>query len=51
MTERTSMRQVSVRLSEDEANEVERLADDDGRSVANYVRRVVVAHLDEMRGQ
>jgi len=42
------MRQISVRLQEDEAEQVERLADADGRSVTNYVRRLLLTHLDEM---
>lgn len=39
------MKQVSVRLSDDEGEVIERLAEEDGRSVANYTRRLIQQHI------
>lgn len=41
------MRQVSVRLSDDEGTMIERLAEEDGRSVSNYTRRVLQQHISD----
>lgn len=38
------MKQISLRLEDDDADLVQRLADADGRSVSNYVKRVLLAH-------
>jgi len=48
-TERPT-KQISVRLQVDEAVKVERLATAEGRSVTNYVRRVLLDHLEEVKG-
>jgi uncharacterized protein (DUF1778 family) len=45
------MNQVNVRLNDDDAELIRQLARDSGRSVANYVRRVVVLHLDTVRAK
>lgn len=44
------MKQVSVRLSDDEGETLEHLAETDGRSVANYTRRVIQQHLATVTG-
>lgn len=41
------MKQISVRMTDDEGQKVEQLAEADGRSVTNYVRRVLQVHIDQ----
>lgn len=36
-----------MRLSDDEGEMIERLAEKDGRSVSNYTRRVIQQHLSD----
>ncbi len=38
------MKQISLRLEDDDAAMIQTLADADGRSVSNYVKRVLLAH-------
>jgi hypothetical protein len=40
---------VQLRLNDNDAQLVKELADADGRSVTNYVTRVLLVHLEEMR--
>jgi uncharacterized protein (DUF1778 family) len=44
-------RQVQVRLDDDDAELLKQLAAEDGRSVTNYVQRVLIAHLAELKAQ
>jgi predicted DNA-binding protein len=41
------LRQINVRLPENEAERIEQLATADGRTVSNYVRRVLELHIEE----
>lgn len=50
MSSRSATRQISIRLPDDEAQQVEELAAADGRSVANYTRRVLQDHLKRVKG-
>lgn len=43
------MKQISLRLEDDDAALIQTLADADGRSVSNYVKRVLLAHTAIMR--
>lgn len=45
------MKQVSFRLSDDEGTVLERLAETDGRSLANYTRRIIQRHLADVTGE
>lgn len=44
-----SMRQIAIRLDDNDGERVEQLAHLDGRSISNYVQRVVKRHLDETK--
>ncbi len=43
------MRQIAIRLDDNDGERVEQLAHLDGRSISNYVQRVVKRHLDETK--
>ena len=51
MSSRSATRQISIRLPDNEAQQIEELAAADGRSVANYTRRVLQAHLEWVKGE
>ena len=44
---RVPFRQINVRLPVNEAEQIEQLASADGRTLSNYVRRVLELHLEE----